>query len=349
MKYKSCHLIEHGISIDVNSIKACCLSREFDKGLLMIIPEYKDNYINWEELFKIKREQRLSQQKCDIPACEGCYNLREEDWDEEDYISYINFDHWSNCNSNCIYCGVQANKPKQQNNLLNPIKELIKEGKFRNCGEITFQGGEPTILKEFEPLLKLFIQAGSKVRIHSSGIIFSRAIREGLKKGAVTVVISPDSAYKETYKLIKRTDKSNKVWDNIKHYRKGLTGQNQELVKVKFIIIPGVNDNLSEIKEFFNKIKKSDIKSIITDVEYTYANSNINNISPHIYMLMDYIENFAKTNNISYDLYDSALYADRNRKFEKYTNFNEEEFNKKFQDYKNAYSKININYGISST
>ena len=50
MKYKSCHLIEHGISIDVDSIKACCLSREFDKGQLMIIPKYENNKIFWDDL-----------------------------------------------------------------------------------------------------------------------------------------------------------------------------------------------------------------------------------------------------------------------------------------------------------
>lgn len=138
MKYKSCHLIEHGISINVDSIQACCLSREFNKGQLMIIPKYENSKIEWEKLFEIKREQREFQKNKDLPACEGCYNLREEDWNEEDYISYINFDHWSQCNSNCIYCGVQANKPKTKNNTLNAVKELIKQGKFKNNGEITF-------------------------------------------------------------------------------------------------------------------------------------------------------------------------------------------------------------------
>ena len=59
MKYKSCHLIEHGISIDVDSIKACCLSREFDKGQLMIIPKYENNKIFWDDLFEIKKEYPL--------------------------------------------------------------------------------------------------------------------------------------------------------------------------------------------------------------------------------------------------------------------------------------------------
>lgn len=321
MKYKSCHLIEHGISIDVDSIKACCLSREFDKGQLMIIPKYENNKIFWDDLFEIKKEQRKMQQEKDLPACEGCYNLREEDWDEENYISYINFDHWSECNSKCLYCGVRNYKPKTKNNVLNAVKELIKSGRFKNNGEITFQGGEPTVLKEFEPLLKLFIKQGSKVRIHSSGILFSRAIRDGLKKGAVCVVISPDSASPEIYRRIKSVDKSNKVWDNIKHYRKNLKEEFQKEVKVKYIIIPGVNDAVNEINKFLNKIKELDIKSVIVDVEYTYANKNMGSISPHVYLLMDYIENFAKQNGIDYDLYDSAKYAIQNRNIDKFTNF----------------------------
>ena len=344
MKYKSCHLIEHGISIDVDSIKACCLSRDFDKGQLMIVPKYFDSKIDWNTLFKIKKEQRKFQQQKDLPACEGCYNLREEDWDEEDYISYINFDHWSQCNSNCIYCGVQANKPRTKNNILNAIKELIKLGKFKNNGEITFQGGEPTVLKEFEPLLNLFIKEGSKVRIHSSGILFSRAIREGLKKGAVTVVISPDAAFKDTYKTVKRVDKFNKVWDNIKHYRKNLKPEMQELVKVKYIIIPGVNDSFEEITEFINRIKQIDIKSVIVDIEYTYANKHINNVSQHVYMLMDYIENFCNQNNINYDLYDSAKYAVQNRTFENTTNFEPEQLQNHIERYKEENLEKNIKY-----
>ena len=340
MRYKSCHLIEHGISINIDSIQACCLSREFNKGQLPIIQKYENNKIDWNEIFEIKNKHRKHQKVQDLFFCEGCYNLREEDWDEEDYISYINFDHWSQCNSNCIYCGVQTHKPKTKNNVLNAVKELIKQGKFKNTGEITFQGGEPTVLKEFDQLLNLFIKQGSKVRVHSSGILFSRAIRDGLKKGAVTVVISPDSANKETYKSVKRVDKSNKVWDNIKHYRKCLKQELAPNVKVKYIIIPGINDTIEEITAFFNKIKNIEIKSVIVDVEYTYANRNINNVSPHVYMLMDYIEEFCNQNNINYDLYDSAKYAIQNRTFEKITELDIDLFDK----YKKANLNKNINY-----
>ena len=345
MRYKSCHLIEHGISIDVESVKACCLSREFNKGQLLVEAKYEKGKIDWDHIFHVKKEHRNYQKNIgDLPACEGCYNLREDNWDYDDYISYINFDHWSQCNSNCIYCGVQRMKPKTKNNVYNAVKELIKRRKFRNSGEITFQGGEPTLLKEFDDLLKLFMKQGSKLRVHSSGILFNRAIRDGLKKGVVTVVISPDSATEEIYKTIKRVNKSKDVWKNIQHYRKDLKPEFANLVKVKYIIIPGVNDSLDEIEEFFNKIKKLDIKSIIVDVEYTYANKNMDNISPHVYMLMDYFENFANTNNIEYDLYDSAKYVQQNRKYPKTENFEQSIFRADFTSVQWKNMKQNIEY-----
>ena len=117
-------------------------------------------------------------------------------------------------------------------------------------------------------------------------------------------------------------------------------------IKVKYIIIPGINDTLEEINEFLKKIKEFDIRSIVLDVEYTYANRNIGNISPHIYMLMDYIENFAKNNNINYELYDSAKYASISRNYEPTTDFEISNFKSKFEEYKNNNVKQNIQYNI---
>ena len=320
MRYKSCHLIEHGISTCKDTILACCLSRDFDKGMLPIEYKFENNKIDWEHVFFVKRNHRTHQKNGrDLPSCEGCYNLREDDWDDEDYISYINFDHWNLCNSNCIYCEVQTTKPKGKNTVLAAMRELIESGKYRNEGEITFQGGEPTVLPEFDDLLNLFLKQNSRIRIHSSGILYKQSIHEGLKSGAVTVVISPDAVSKDLYKTIKRVDKCHDVWENIKHYRQGLTGENEYLLKVKYIIIPGVNDILEEVTAFLNKIKEIDIKSIIVDVEFKYVSANVEDISPHVYILTDYTEHFCNENGISFDIYDSAKYAEMNRKYEKTT------------------------------
>lgn len=345
MKYRSCHLIEHGISIDINSIKACCLSREFNKGMPMVEYDFQNDTIDWEHLFFVKRNHRTHQKNGrDLPACEGCYNLREEDWNDEDYISYINFDHFSECNSRCIYCSVRKRKRRTQNNTLPAIKELIKQGKFKNNGEITFQGGEPTILKEFDDLLKLFIAQGCKIRIHSSGIYFSRTMRNAIKKGAVSVVISPDAVSRAIYARIKNVDKCEEVWKNIAHYRRRLKDGNEKLVRVKYIIIPGVNDTFDEVTGFLNKIKKLDIKSVVVDFEYTYANTNKGSVSPHVYILKDYIEHFCKENDIEFELYDSALYAERDRTFEQTKDFSNEKIISQIESYRRQNWRQNIRY-----
>ncbi len=345
-KYKSCKLLEHGISINSDSIQACCLAPDFGKGLLPIVNKYENDLINWNEIFRIKRKQRMRQRSEDLYRCKGCYQLKEGQWDDDDYITHINFDHFSECNSRCVYCDVKKIKPKTKNNVLNAVRELIKSGKFRNNGEITFQGGEPTILKEFEELLKLFIDQNVTIRIHSSGILYSKAIRSGLEKkdgGEIILVISPDAAFKQTYKKIKRVDSFDMVWKNIKRYRRNLPVQRQYLVMVKYIIMPGYNDSIEEIIEFLKKIKHIGIKTLIVDIEHQYLLKNTS-LSPHIYILMDYMENFAKENNINYNLYDNAIYAEQTRSFEKINDFDINKIKAEFQKYKNENVDMNKKY-----
>ena len=305
MRYKSCHLLEHGISIEDDSIRVCCILREAYKGK-PFIKEFGNEDIDWAEIFRIKRIHRLKQKNGGFSECEGCSLLREEDWDDEDFISYINFDHWRYCNSNCIYCGVHDNKNKTRKKVIDSIENLIKIGKFRNYGKITFQGGEPTLLPEFESLLYMFVDNSYIIRVHSSGILYSSAIKECLKKKSVIIVISPDAGSAKTYKTIKRVNKFDKVWSNIRKYRDGLNDEQVHYLKVKYIIVPGINDNLKEVNLFFDKINKYGIKNLIIDIEADYANLNNYNISSHIYMLIDYMVYLSNLNGIQFELYDTA-------------------------------------------
>lgn len=344
MKYKSCHLLEHGISLDVNSVRACCLLHDGNKGKPVILDEFKNNKIDWDEVFYTKRQQRQQQREKTLPECEGCRLLREADWDCEDYISFINIDHWRHCNSNCLYCERQQEPVPYKNNALPAIKELIKSGMFHNGGEVTFEGGEPTVLKEFEGLLKVFIKEKTKIRIHSSGIKYSRMISDGLKKGLINVVISPDAGQEETYLKLKRVKKFKDVWKHIEKYKKAANNENPNAVKVKYIITPGYNDNLTDIDAFFTKIEESKVSSVILDIDFTYGFKNANNISPHVYVLIDYFENLAKEKGLEFGFYDSALYAQNQRNFEKIVDFNKETLKKIVDEYKEENKDKNLNY-----
>ncbi len=130
----------------------------------------------------------------------------------------------------------------------------------------SFGGGEPTILENFDEFIYMLLDKGCKnIRINTSGIKYSKGIERGLKEGSVSIVISTDSGGKQTYEKIKRVKTYDKVWKNIAKYRKAACREN--LVKVKYIILPGINDNYEEIENWFKDIIKNKVKGVCVSVE----------------------------------------------------------------------------------
>lgn len=337
-----CHLLSHGISIEKNKINDCCLMRGEHYGRPFII-DIKNNSVDWKELFKRKNKLKNRKSKNE-KECMGCYSLNENDYNDGDYISYINFNHWNFCNSNCIYCSKEYNGGDRYFNVLPIIKNLIESGYFKNTGEITFQGGEPTILPEFEDLLELFIKEKTKIRIHSSGIKYSFAVEKALSRGLVTIVISPDSGTASTYRKIKTVPCFDSVWQNIKEY--SAVQKESDNVKVKYIIIPGVNDNTDEIDKWFYKCKESKISNIIIEAEGAFANYNRYK-APALCMLIDYMIFNAKKHNLKHEFYDNAFYCIKNREIPELSSEilnNKELFNDKYNEMKEKYRFQNINY-----
>lgn len=318
MDYKSCYLLGHGVSIEDSLIRNCCQSTPTNSDTPILVKNYDPENIDWEEIFASKKKFREQQQTSELEECNGCYSLEARDWSKEKFISNINFNHWTNCNSKCIYCGTGKLPHSKNKNIYKSIKNLLAMGLFKNTGEITFQGGEPTILDEFEDLVNLFLEAKTKIRIHSSGILYSKTVAEGLKKGLVTIVISPDSGSKETYEKIKNVPCFENVCETVKKYSECLSDSTRHLVKLKYIIIPGYNDSIEEIDKWLDIVVKNNLKNIIVDIEYIYARHSINSISEHVYFLIDYIKQKAKDYNLEFETYDSAIYALKTRKIKEH-------------------------------
>ncbi len=309
IQYESCDHHLHGISIEEKIIRNCCLTTPSGCNTPILEINYDGETIDWEKIFarKLKNIEYLKKKK--LGGCKNCYALEFKEWDEEKFISHINFNHWTTCNSRCVYCDVDKKRKNTSKRILPSIKNLVDLGLFKNSGEITFQGGEPTLLEEFEDLLSFFIEKKTTIRIHSSGIIYSPAIGEGINQGLVSIVISPDAGSKKVYEKLKKVKYFKKVWSNIAKYKESDKSIKSNLVSVKYIIVPGYNDNIKELNNWLNLIKLNNITSAIIDFEYTYTRKNIHKISPHLYMLLDYIREKLNQNNIKYSLYDSAIYA----------------------------------------
>ncbi len=314
MNNQGCIFLESGINFDLDTVNDCCISHNDGRGMPVLLNSYHGEMIDWENIFDIKAKRVAQQKEKTIFECENCYHLFEYNFSNERKISEFHFSHCKLCNARCIYCSDDQSMGSVNYNTYPIIKDLIDKGYYKSGGEATFQGGEPTCMQNFDELIGLLVEKGTKVRVHTSGIKYSETVFEALKKGMGNVVISLDSGTYDTYKKVKQVDKFNIVCENIKKYAQA----SPDNVIIKYIIIPGINDSIDEINQFFKLMKNFNINTVALDIEVRYARKyNNKDVSLHIYLLADYFNNKAKKSKINVLTYSFLTYVLRNRQIKK--------------------------------
>jgi molybdenum cofactor biosynthesis enzyme MoaA len=206
-------------------------------------------------------------------------------------------------------------------NFLPILKDMIKRDILRNNGHVSFGGGEVTLLKEFDKLLHMFIDAGFPLtRIHSSCIKYSKAIERGLKEGKVDLIVSVDAGSKEMHRKIKQVRSYDRVWKNLKRYASHQ--KDPYAVKAKYILIPGINDKREEIDLWLQKAKENGVNCVFHEIEskWFYGLRDRNEEIPQdILSFFDYAREKAEALGLKYVLYERAEHMmeyikDRNEK-----------------------------------
>ncbi len=314
--YVSCDMIEHGLDTNINAFNFCCRSVSDGGGFKTIMTYTPGQKIDWDNFFAIKRSYREQMKKGNIiPECVGCLYLKEQEWDNEDYISYMNFNSGTVCNCKCIYCYLdEARKIKTEKSSLRIVKDLIDRKLLKDGGHITIAGGEPTITPDFDKMLNLMINSGlSCIRVLTNGIKYSKSIEKGLKLGVMTIVISVDSGTKETYKKVKRVDAFDAVWKNLKKYAPNAI--HDYAVKAKYIILPRLNDSRQEFDAFINKVIDAGIKEASIDYELNWFNKNKDIMNEYQYEFFSYAINRIKEAGLTPDFVDRGYIMARKTGF----------------------------------
>lgn len=317
-KYISCDLIEHGLDFFTDSINFCCRIPPTDKGYKKILENYYGEKIDWKNFFKIKRGYRNQMKKGQIiPECKNCVYLQEKEWDNEDYISFINFNNWTICNEHCVYCWLNdADRPHQkQYNVFPAVKDMAEKGYLRKGGHITIAGGEPCVAPEFNDLINLFLEYDLEpIRVLTNATIYSEVVERGIKSGNLNIVVSVDSGTKETFIKVKRKDFYDKVWENVARY--AAVQPSGDRVKTKFIVIPDVNDNKEEIDAWINKSIEAGVKHLTIDLEMMYFDKNKDNIPSSIYDLFEYVINKVNSLGLQIEIIDRGIIISQKLKLE---------------------------------
>ncbi len=295
MKYKSCYLLEHGIIFTWQNVLSCCSYNANDNGNVLFNKYFSDKEFSIEKILEKKRELRQNFKEGRIlKGCINCYNLQEKDWDDEDYINYVYVSHWTKCNCNCFYCYYDSVKDKFQKfknkKLLPVLQKMQKNNLLKNNVSFIITGGEPTELNELDSIIDFCLKYNiSYISVNSSCIKYNKSVAKALSKDILELTLSLDCSDSIMYKKIKRIDAFDTVIKNLKKYIQA-QGSAKTNVRVKYIILPGINDSIEEMEKWLLLCYKLNVKRIVLDVQTQYYTANKNNISQNIKNLIKYFK-----------------------------------------------------------
>lgn len=299
-KYVTCDWLEHGIVFDYENIIRHCsyFNPEYD-GRPIIYEGYEGKPFDWESFWEIKRKCRENAVNGILPKeCTSCDWLKETEYDDSDYLNNILLTPWAKCNCKCIYCGVTCNDEQDKLESTYPVypvmKDFIEKNVFTKDTVVDMAGGEPTLYKDFDKLLGLFVNNGfTNIVVHTNTFKYSKMIEKGISKGIVKILVSIDAGTKEVHKKVKQVDCFEKVW---KHVKKYLSKQpkGKTLVRVKYIIVPDKNDDKEELNLWLLKAKSLGINSVALNIDHNWISKNINNVPEKLIDVIDYTLDRAK-------------------------------------------------------
>ena len=251
---QSCRFIQQSFIYRNDSFGHYCMNSEVfftHNGSL------KEKLAEWERaVIKMTDSYKLNPPK----RCLACANRKYDVWNSKPSCNLFVLGQnmkYDACNLKCTYC-VARNKLarlKEKDtglssfDVLNQLYEMpdYREKKLR----ILLANGEFLANRYCNEMIDIILKANWEVELLSNMTIYREKFAELLDSGKVRLIsTSLDSGTRETYKRIKQRDMFDKVIDNFKRYPIHKT----DLV-LKYILLDGVNDNLTDIAGFLSIAK----------------------------------------------------------------------------------------------
>lgn len=258
-----CELI--GNTIDFGSESATfCASSTIGKAPII----YERNELIAEGLSKeryikaVIREFEKNQTKCG--SCIGCEKLKrmrfQEITNDSIRIKHIVWNHFSGCNSNCVYC-VETYNFKVSYEPFDMVLKLKDEGILHENVDVSFGGGEPTLLPNLERYIWFGTENNWPQILNTSALLYKECITEALSNKSFLLQVSVDSGTPETYTKVKGQSGYNIVWNNIARYC-----ESGGRVFIKYILF-SYNSSRNEIDSFIQKCTEAGIKNVVVSAE----------------------------------------------------------------------------------
>lgn len=283
------------------------------------IAEYKNDF-DIEEHLK-KREQYIKMyEEGNIPEfCRNCNLYTPSDIEDKFEInSYkfkiINISHETICNCQCVYCCLSDEGNSEKVEILNKQKSydiipILKQLEDKNLidenTKIGIFGGECTLYpQELNNIISFGEKHNCNFEIYSNGVVYNEDIEKLMKNNKIELRFSIDSGSKETFFKIKQVDKFDRVTQNLKKYKDAGKGNPNASLQLKYIICPGYNDDIEEVKKFFEVALNCGADQVILSINRFWLMRNqLKPIPKSIKQIIKYFVNNKEANiikNIDY-------------------------------------------------
>ena len=278
-KYISCKDLEKSLFLAPSELRACC-QRFFHNGKMRgdanLIKIEKNETPTIKEIIKAREKIFNEIQNKKSESCTGCHHLYETD-NKPNFntgITYLSVEQHTFCNLRCSYCSDMFYGGKKPNyNVTNFVKTLSQEGYFKNLQQVVWGGGEPTLDKSFEILVKeINTHTNPEIyhRIFTNSVRYSPALAKFLKEGLVKIVTSVDAGTEDTFKKVRGRSKFHEVFQNLKEYSK----INSNKVTIKYILTDENKEEI-ELDNFVNTCVQYDLQNCAFQISMDYKSEEI--------------------------------------------------------------------------
>ena len=260
-----CPSIYSEINFTYSMVRSCCMCtmEPYTPPIFYVAKKHNYKKLNFKEYIKqIDRIMVLNQSSKAV--CDGCDFFKKQVVPPIEYngnIKRFSMNHFTKCNADCVYCSCVVKEYDVAFEILPIIKRFEDYGLINEDCIFNWAGGEPTICRDFDECCSYLFRNKRKQLINSSGIEYNELVEKCLQKDLAKLIISPDSGTRETYLKIKRVDKFDEVWDNIKKYAKY-----SDNFSVKYVLF-SMNSNEKDITKFIEKCIEAEVKNIAITVE----------------------------------------------------------------------------------
>ena len=278
MKYKSCKDIEKSLYIAPNEIRSCC-QRFFFKGKMRgdaKLIDIEDGVTPTSNDIKKARENLFNKiQNDESESCLGCPFLYETDKPDFSHeINHLSIEHHSYCNLRCTYCSeIYYGGKRSKYNVVEFIKYLSDSKAFKNCKQVVWGGGEPTLDKSFELIVNeidKYANPNIYHRVFTNSVRYHQAVTDFLKRDLIKIVTSIDAGTREKFKQVRGRDKFYNVFENLQKY----SSYNPNRITIKYIL---TDENLdeSELKNFVENCIKYNLEKCNFQISMNYKNEDL--------------------------------------------------------------------------